>query len=253
MVILSRALAAFAAFGAALVGAAVAQSLSADEIIAKNVEARGGAEALAGLKALRREGRLVIPGFSAELKTVEIKQRPSLYRLEITFQGLTQVTAFDGREAWRIDPFQGRKDPERLSPDSSDAKSAATAADIDTPLADYRAKGSTIENLGFEDVDGTPAYKLRLKMKTGDEAVYFVDPDSFMIIRVIETQAVRGAENVVETDFGEYEKAGGVYVPMSEEFGERGTPSTDKQKILFESAEAIEALPASEFAFPAGK
>jgi hypothetical protein len=249
-----RALAAAAAASPALAGAGAAQQpLSADEIIARHVEARGGGEALAGLKSLRREGRLVVPGFNAELKTVEIKQRPSFYRLEITFQGLTQVTAYDGKEAWRIDPFQGRKDPERLSPDSADAKSAALAADIDTPLVDYRKKGATVDNLGLEEVDGTPAYKLRLRMKSGDEAIYFIDPDSFMIIRLLETQAVRGAQNVIESDYGEYEKAGGVYVPMTEEFGDRGAAATDKQKLLFETAAAVDALPASEFAFPAGK
>lgn len=248
-----RVLAAAAAMGAYSFGAAEAQNLTADDIIAKNVEARGGAAALAGLKTLRREGRLVVPGFNAELKTVEVKQRPAAYRLEVTFQGLTQVVAYDGKDAWRIDPFQGRKDAERLSPDSGDAKSAAVAADIDTPLVNYKAKGSTVENLGLEDVDGTPAYKLRLKMKSGDEALYFIDPDSFMIIRVLETQKVRGAENIIETDLGEYEKVGGVFVPMTEEFGDKGTPSTDKQKLLFEKAEAADAYPASEFAFPAGK
>ena len=246
-----RCAAAIWAAGAAVFGAAQAQT--ADEIVRQNIEARGGAEALKELKALRRTGRLVIPGFNAELTVVEIKQRPGLLRQEVTFQGLTQVFGYDGKDAWQIDPFGGRKDPERLSPDSQQAKSARLTADIDGPLADWRAKGSTLEYLGLDDVDGGPAHKLRLKLRGGDEATYFVDPDSSMIIRLVEKQIVRGAEVEQESDFGEYEKAGGVYVPMTEEFGDAGSPSTDKQKVLYEKAEAIEPLPLSEFAFPAGK
>jgi hypothetical protein len=248
-----RGAAALWAAACALIGGASAQSLTADEIIRKNVEARGGAEALTNLKALRREGRLVIPGFNAELNVAETKQRGGGYRMEVTFQGLTQVVAYDGRETWQIDPFAGRKDPERLAPDSQQAKSAALSADIDTPLVDYRTKGARAEYLGEEDVDGTPAHKLRMTLKSGDVATYFIDPDSWMIIRLLEKQLVRGAESEAETDFGEYEKVGGVYVPMTEEFGEPGTPSTAKQKFVFEKAESVEPMPTSHFAFPAGK
>jgi hypothetical protein len=243
----------FLALVAAAATALPAGAVTADEIIAKNVEARGGAEALKALKSLRREGRIVIPGFNADIGVVDIRQRPGFARVELTFQGLTQVVAYDGKEAWQIDPFGGRKDPERLSPDSSQAKSSAIAADLDTPLVDYAKKGARAEYLGLEDVDGTPAHKLRLKLRNGDEATYFIDPDSFMIIRLIEKQVVRGADNEIETDFGEYEKVAGVYVPMTEEFGDKGSPSTAKQKFLFDKAEAVEPLPASEFAFPAGK
>src|ERR1039457_4814560 len=39
-----------------------AAAVTADEIVAKNVEARGGAGALAALKSLRRTGRFILPG-----------------------------------------------------------------------------------------------------------------------------------------------------------------------------------------------
>jgi len=236
--------------GLLFAGSVQAAEPSAEEIIARNVEARGGAEAMKSLKTLRREGWLIIPGFPAEFKVLDIRQRPASARQEVTLQGLTAVVAYDGKEAWQISPFQGRKDPERLAPDSSEAKSAALAADLDTPLVDYKAKGAKLAYQGLEDVDGTPAYKLKLTLKSGDEATYFIDPDSSMIIRLIEKQYVRGVENVTETDFGEYEKVAGVYVPMSEEVGPKGSPATAKQKFVFEKAESIEPLPASTFEFP---
>lgn len=243
-----------AAGAAALfVGAASAAEPTVDDIIARNVEARGGLAAIKAIKALKREGRIVVPGFPAELRFVETRARPGAMKQEVTFQGLTQVVAYDGVGAWQINPFQGRKDPERLSDQSAEAKQLSLAADLDTPLVDYKTKGVKVIYLGTEDVDGTPAWKLKATMKSGDEAVYYVDPDSAMIIRVVEKHVVRGAEQVTETDLGEYEKVAGVYFPMTEESGPENSPSTAKQKALFDKAEAVDTPPASFFAFPTAK
>jgi hypothetical protein len=71
---------------------------------------------------------------------------------------MTQVEAYDGKEGWRISPFQGRKDPEKMSAD--DVKSLMEDAEIDGPLVDWKTKESTVDYLGTEDVDGTLAHKL---------------------------------------------------------------------------------------------
>ena len=54
---------------------------------------------------------------------------------------------------------------------------------------------------------------------------------------------VRGAEQEVETDYGDYEKVGGVYVPMSEESGPRNSPPASRGKTIYEKAEANVAVP----------
>src|SRR5262249_24628011 len=87
-------------------------------------------------------------------------------RSELTVQGLTQINAYDGHEGWHIQPFQGRREPEKASED--DARSLAQEAELDGPLIDWRAKGHRIEYLGTEDTDGTPAIKLRVTRKDGD-------------------------------------------------------------------------------------
>jgi hypothetical protein len=72
-------------------------------------------------------------------------------------------------------------------------------------------------------VDGTFAHKLRVLLKSGGNVTVWIDPDTWMVIRDLQTLTVRGAEQQVETDYGDYEKAGGVYVPMSEESGPRNS------------------------------
>jgi outer membrane lipoprotein-sorting protein len=118
---------------------------------------------------------------------------------------------------------------------------------------DAKAKGHRLEYLGTEDVDGTPAHKLRVRLAWGDEVTYWIDPDSWMVIRDRQKQTVRGAEQIVDTDYGEYEKVGGVYVPMTEETGPKDSDPAQRQKIVYETATANVPVDASAFAFPAPK
>lgn len=236
---------------ATLLPALAANALTADEIVARHLEARGGGANLHALKSLRRTGRLVIPGANIELAVSETRVRPDRIRQEFSLQGMTAVQAWDGREGWQIQPFEGRKDPERMSAD--EAKPLALAADLDFALVDYKAKGGRLEYLGLEDVDGTPAHKLRLSLPSGDEVTYFVDPDTWMIIRDVQKREVRGAEQVSETDYGEYEKVQGVWVPMAEASGPVGADDSRKQQVVYDHAEGNVAVDPAAFSFPAGK
>jgi hypothetical protein len=229
--------------------AQAAFAITADEIIASNVSARGGADKLQAIASIKREGHLILPGANYDIRATALVARGGKVRNEYTLQGLMAVDAFDGKDAWKIDPFQGRKDPARMSAD--EAKPLVLQSDMDLPLVDYRAKGHTVEYLGLEEVDGTPAYKVRVHLKTGDEVLYYIDPDTFMVIRAVQKQFVRGAEQETETDYGEYEKVDGVYVPMTEDSGPKNSDSSQKQQLVFDKAEANVAVDAAVFAYPA--
>ena len=129
-----------------------------------------------------------------EASWAQVVKRPGMIRSEVSLQGLTAVDAWDGKEGWSVQPFQGRREPERTSPD--DAKEMARDADLDGPLVDWREKGHRVEYLGTEDVDGTPAHKLRVTLKDGDTQYVYLDPDSFLEIRVVTESHVRGVEQV---------------------------------------------------------
>src|SRR4051812_34019302 len=101
-----------------------------DEILAKNVAARGGEARLRDLKSLRLTGRVIFGGgnFNIEAAWGQIQKRPGLVRSEFTVQGLTQITAYDGHEGWSVSPFGGRRDAEKAS--SDDARGLAQQAEI---------------------------------------------------------------------------------------------------------------------------
>jgi hypothetical protein len=121
-------------------------------------------------------------------------------------------------------------------------------AEIDGPLVDWKAKGSTVEYLGTEDVDGTLAHKLKVVRKNGDVTFVYLDPDAFLEIRKTTQRVEQGAQVEVETDVGDYEKIAGVFLPFSIESGRKGDP--DKQKIIIDKAEGNISVDDAIFRFP---
>jgi hypothetical protein len=220
---------------------------TADELVAKNIEAKGGVTTLKNLQTLRATGKLLVPiQGQIELGYVQTKKQPDEVRTEASLQGMTQIEAYDGKEGWKVSPFFGRKDPERMSAD--DVKALVEDTEIDGALVDWQTKGSTVEYLGTEDVDGTPAHKLKVVRKNGDVSFVYLDPDHFLEIRIVTQRIRHGAYEEVETDLGDYEKAAGVFVPTSIEVGPKGAP--DKQRIIIDKVEANVPVDDTIFHFP---
>jgi hypothetical protein len=237
-----------------LIGALSASSIahaapteSLDDLVAKNIQARGGIAALHAMRSLTYRGKLLVNDGQIELGLVQTVARPSNIRVEVSIQGLTQIQAYNGTTGWQINPFQGRKDPERLSAD--DIKSLAeTAADFDGALVDWQKKGNKLEYIGTEDVDGTQAYKIKLTRRSGDTEYVYLDPDHYLEIRLLSQRIEHGVTVETETDLGDYEKIQGVFVPFSVESGLKG--SSDRQKFIVNSAKVNAKTDDAVFDFP---
>ena len=224
-------------------------AITVDELVAKNIQAKGGAEALGALKSLRLTGKLLVRQGQIEFRYLETRERPDKVRSEASLQGMTAIQAYDGSEGWKVSPFQGRKDAEKMSAD--DVKALVEDSEIDGPLVDWQAKGSTLEYLGTEDVDGTAAHKVKVVRKNGDVSFVYLDPEHFLEIRIVTQRVQHGAQIEEEIDLGDYEKINNVFVPFSIESGSKGDP--DKQKTVVENAEANVPVDEAIFRFPAAK
>ena len=199
-----------------------------DEIIAKNIEARGGAEKLKSVQSIKSTATMSM-GPGMEAPGVLIQKRPALARLEFTVQGLTAVQAYDGKNAWQIMPFMGKKDPELMSAD--EAKETEEMADLDGPLVDYKSKGHKVELLGKEKIEGTDAYKLKVALKNGDVQTIYIDSDSFLEIKEETTRTVRGSEQVFDSAIGDYKEVNGIMFPFAEETSVKGSDQKEKLTI----------------------
>ena len=229
---------------AALASAVWAQT--ADEIIAKNIQARGGADKLAGVQTIKATATMAM-GPGMEAPGTSIQKRGNMARLEFTIQGLTAVQAYDGKNAWEVMPFMGKKDPELMSAD--EAKDIQEMADIDGPLVDYKNKGNQVELLGKEKLEGTDTYKLKATLKNGDVQTIYIDADSFLEIKEETKRTVRGSEQIVEESIGDYKEVNGIIFPFAMESGVKG--SQQKQKLTISKIELNVPAEDSIFKMPA--
>lgn len=224
-----------------------AVSQTADELVNKNIEAKGGIDKIKAIKTVRMTGKAVFPGgFTAS--SGQENMRPNLLRETFTIQGMTAVQAYDGTTGWQIQPFGGKKDPQFMGED--DLRDLLIDADIDGPLVDYQAKGNKVEYLGHADVDGDDALRLKVTLKNGDIVYYFLDPDTYLEIRKETQEFIRGSVKENASEIGAYKPVAGVMYPFSISSGPKND-QTQWQTITLDKVEVNVPLDNADFAVPA--
>lgn len=224
----------------------LAYTQTADELVSKNIQAKGGLEKIHAIKSIRITGKLSGGGgFTAA--TLQENQRPNLVRETFSLQGMTAVTAYDGTTGWQIQPFEGHKDPELMGED--DLRDLLLDADFDGPLVDYKAKGNTVEYMGHDVVDGDDALRLKVTLKNGDIIYYFLDPDTYLEIRKEIQEFIRGSVRESVVEMGSYKPVAGVMFPCSLSQGSKSNPAA--QTTTVEKIEVNMPIQQADFAVPA--
>ena len=223
-----------------------ASSQTAEELVNKNIEAKGGMDKMKAIKTWRMTGTLIAGGTRATVG--QVNMRPNLVRETFSLQGMTAVQAYDGSAAWQVQPFGGRKDPQLMGED--DTRDLLMDSDFDGPLVDYKDKGNTVEYLGHDVVDGDDALRLKLTLKNGDIIYYYLDPDTYLEIRKETQEFIRGSVRENVSDLGSYKPIAGVMYPFSIASGPKND-SSSRQTVTVEKIEVNVPLERSEFAVPA--
>ena len=220
---------------------------SVDSLIAKYIQALGGMQRIQAIQTLRRAGRYN-GGGGFEAVVVQENKRPTSVREEFQIQGMVGINAYDGREGWKIEPWQGKRDPESLG--EEEMHGILDDADFDGPLVNYQAKGNRVEYQGIEQIEGSDAYKLKVTRANGDVSFFYLDTEYYVPIRIDTQRMIRGAPQESETSLGDYKQVNGVYMPFSSESGAKGSSSTDRGKITFDKIEANVPLDDARFKRP---
>lgn len=218
---------------------------TADELIEKNIQAKGGREKIQAIKTVRITGKMTMgQGMEAPI-TMELA-RPDKMRMEFTLQGMTGIQTYDGKEAWAVMPFMGKTDPEPIA--GKQLEMIQEQADFDGLLMDYKAKGHQVELAGKEDLEGSPTWKLKVTKKNGDTGFYWLDAETFLEIKASGKTNVNGQEIEGESYFGNYKEVGGVLFAHSVENKAVGMPGG--MTLTFDKIEVNPDLPADRFGKP---
>lgn len=224
-----------------------ANGQTVDEVIAKNIQARGGLEKLIAVQTLRTTAKVSQGSFRIDFR--QENKRPDQVREEYIIQGMAQIQAYDGKVGWQISPFGGRKDPDLMS--QEDMKSLVVDADIDGPLVNYKDKGHKAELVGHDSVEGTDCFKVKLSLKNGDVRYYYLDSDSYLELKLEIQTTIRGAPQESELYLGDYEQVNGIYYPFALEQAQKG--SSARSQITVEKIEQNVKVEDGRFTMPATK
>src|SRR5882724_8869319 len=186
-------------------------SQTADELIAKNIQAKGGMDKIKAIKTVRMTGKLDAAGGFTGLIGQE-NMRPSLVRETFTLQGMTQVQAYDGS------------------------------------LVDYKEKGNRVEFLGHDTIDGDDALRLKVTLKDGDIIYYYLDPDTYLEIRKEVQEFIRGSVRDSVVEYGSYKPVAGVMYPFAISQGSKANPAA--QTTTIQKIEVNVNINPSDFAVP---
>lgn len=257
-------------------------ALSVDDIVARNIDARGGAQAWHAIKSLSMSGLLdaghtssedrkrieearAAPGrphkrLHPEMTAADTKadtvirlpyliefRRPRQMRVELKVHDKTAVQVYDGQAGWKVRPYLGRGEVEPYSP--QELRLSASQQELDGPLLDYAAKGTRIRLAGIEQVDGKDAYRLALTLRTGDEMDVWIDARSFLDVRLSTRRPAGPRERTILTTMRDFRKVGAVMLPFQLEDQVAGSGIV--QRIDIQQVSVNPQLADSRFTRPA--
>jgi outer membrane lipoprotein-sorting protein len=232
---------------AGVLAAAVAAGQTADELIAKNVAARGGLENLKAVQTMRLTGTMKA-GDETLPSVVELK-RPNKSRWDFSLDGQAAMQAFDGKTGWSWIPFAGQAEPQAMSPE--EAKEAEQQADLDGPLVDYKAKGSKVELVGHDSNFRPDDWKLKVTLKTGEVRYVYLDARTYLQTVSVMTRNIDGVEVEVRSEVGDYRKVGALLLPHS--FSATTRDGGQTQSLKFDKIELDVPIDDSRFKMPEPK
>lgn len=217
-----------------------------DALIARNVAARGGADAWRNVSSLQLSGQMDL-GQGMHVPYVTVQERPGKMCLEFLFDGETAIQCVDGKAGWKLLPFLGRRAPESMTEEEL-SQMAGTAA-IDGLLFDSDQRGHKIKLLGKEEFDGRVVQKLEVTLPGGELRWVYIDDESALEVKLQATRMVSGKERRVETIYDQWRETDGLLIARRQETRTEGMP--ESQFLSVDAVRIDPQLEDSYFVMPA--
>jgi len=176
---------------------------SADEIVAKYVDAIGGSKVVSGITSLTIESNVAAMGSDAPSTTHILNGKG--FKSETDFNGSKIVNCITDKGGWAINPMAGQSTPTSMSEDQ--AKAGKGAFQVGGPLFDYAAKGYKVEMAGKDAAD----YKLKVTT-SGVNITYYINAATYLIDKMVNTVNANGQDLEITTAFRDYKKADNGFV-----------------------------------------
>jgi hypothetical protein len=190
---------------------------TADDIIAKHFSATGGIEKWAKVVSVKTTGTYVMgPGMLAPVLGVSCTKPFEGSYSSFSWQGMTASNAMRADSGWSYNPFGGKRETDPMG--ANEIRSTKLSSDPQGLLFNYKQKEYTVDYLGVDDMDGEEVYKLRLTTKDGDMIYYFIDANSYYILKTYTRVKLKDKEEKSYRVFSDFRKTEyGIVLPFSEQ------------------------------------
>src|SRR3984957_969800 len=197
--------------------------MTAKQIVAKNVKARGGLDAWRKIDTMVSIGQLETGNpYRPRVPFVLQQARPNKARFEVHVRDKTSVRVFDGIEGWKLHQSHNGS-PEVLPYTADEIAAARDGPGIDGPLIDYQAKGISVDFDGIDEVAGKKAYRLNVKLPSGATRRWWIDAATFLDLKYErESRTSTGQSATVTVSYANYKAVDGLLIPHSTITGEEG-------------------------------
>lgn len=186
----------------AMLISAMSFAQTAEEIIAKHVDAIGGEANWKKVNTIRQEATLSVQGMDLNVVIIAIHEKG--FRQEFNVMGMNNYSFITPAGGWSYMPVQGQSKPEPMTEEQ--LKYGKDQLDIQGDVVDYKTKGHKIEKLDNEEIDGVSCFKIKMTRKNGNEVVYLIDPKTYYCIRVLSKVVANGQEVESVVNMSNYQK-----------------------------------------------
>lgn len=182
---------------------------TAEEIVAKNLDAVGGKDLIANTKSVVLTSNLEVMGNVVPTTTTIVAGKA--FKSETDIQGAKYIQCVTDHGGWGVNPMAGQATPTAMP--EGDLKSAKNQLNI-VPLANTMADGGKVELLGKDTAD----YKLKLTNANGFNAIYYVNMKTYLIDKADIHVTVQGQDVDLTVLFSDYRKIdNGLLMPFKME------------------------------------
>lgn len=189
-----------------LVAGLGASGQTVDELIARNLESKGGLARMRAIQTMKQTRKMNLQGM--ESPVVVYAKRPNMVRQEISTGGRMVVMAYDGVTPWLVNPHTGSNAAIQVTGPQADA--IRQDSDFDGPLVDYREKGLTIELVGTEALDTAKVHHLKVTNRKGLVQHYYLDATTALEVKLVtETDTT-----TIEQELTDYREVEGIKIPF---------------------------------------
>jgi hypothetical protein len=180
----------------------------ASEILARNIEARGGEAAIRRHRHVTWKGNFEMPGMGVTGPVTVHASAPNLFHIAIEAPGLGTITqGFDGKVGWSDNPMTG---PTLNSGKELELTKITSDFYADLNFAEHFSK---VETAGRTTYAGEPCYKVAFTTKGGIELFSYYSVATGLMMGTTGNMPTPMGDVFVETETGEYKQFDGVLYP----------------------------------------